>query len=150
MTFAVSDVEKNDQIPANSNHGSKIIVVPFDGAAFDGETGGSGGVGGAGDASTGGAPNTGGAFATGGQATGGTPPTGGAAPTGGTQATGGSSETGGAAAGTGGLAPAGGSDVPRVALRNGGEAVDLEFQDNPEAETTITYREQGRLPLVSR
>ena len=39
---------------------------------------------------------------------------------------------------------------PRVALRNGGEAVDLEFQDNPEAETTITYREQGRLPLVSR
>jgi hypothetical protein len=34
MTFAVSDVDRND-ISANSNHGSKIIVVPFDGEGFD-------------------------------------------------------------------------------------------------------------------
>ena len=35
MTFAVSDVDKNDQIPAGSDHGSKVIVVPFDGAQLD-------------------------------------------------------------------------------------------------------------------
>ncbi len=35
VTFAVSDVDKNDQIPAGSDHGSKVIVVPFDGAQLD-------------------------------------------------------------------------------------------------------------------
>ena len=35
MTFAVADVNKDNQIPAGSNHGSKVIVVPFDGVAFD-------------------------------------------------------------------------------------------------------------------
>ena len=34
FTFAVLDVPK-DQERGNDNHGSKIIVVPFDGAAFD-------------------------------------------------------------------------------------------------------------------
>jgi len=50
VTWAVSDVDKDNQIPANSNHGSKIIVVPFDGVAFDAETGigGTGGTGSAG------------------------------------------------------------------------------------------------------
>jgi hypothetical protein len=38
ITFAVADVDKNYGIPANSNHGSKIIVMPFDGVAFDAET----------------------------------------------------------------------------------------------------------------
>ena len=34
FTFAVLDVPK-DQERGNDNHGSKIIVVPFDGAALD-------------------------------------------------------------------------------------------------------------------
>jgi hypothetical protein len=34
FTFAVLDVPKNQELP-NDNHGSKVIVVPFDGAAFD-------------------------------------------------------------------------------------------------------------------
>jgi hypothetical protein len=48
VTWAVSDVDKNDQIPAGSDHGSKVIVVPFDGVLFDYETG-DGGVDDAGD-----------------------------------------------------------------------------------------------------
>ena len=35
VTFAVSDVDKNNQISAGTDHGSKVIVIPFDGAAFD-------------------------------------------------------------------------------------------------------------------
>jgi hypothetical protein len=42
VTFAVSDVDKNDQIPAGSDHGSKVIVLPFDGVAFDCDTGDGG------------------------------------------------------------------------------------------------------------
>ena len=34
MTFAVIDVPKNDE-HGNDNHGSEVIVVPFDGAALD-------------------------------------------------------------------------------------------------------------------
>ena len=34
FTFAVLDVPKNEEL-GNDNHGSKIIVVPFDGVAFD-------------------------------------------------------------------------------------------------------------------
>jgi hypothetical protein len=50
VTFAVSDVDKNNQIPAGTDHGSKVIVVPFDGVTFDKDTGvnGSGGAGGSG------------------------------------------------------------------------------------------------------
>jgi hypothetical protein len=33
VTWAVADVDKDNQIPAGSNHGSKVIVVPFDGVA---------------------------------------------------------------------------------------------------------------------
>jgi hypothetical protein len=56
ITWAVSDVDKDNQIPGNSNHGSKIIVVPFDGVAFDvdfgdGSTVGTGGSTGAGGTS---------------------------------------------------------------------------------------------------
>ncbi|HEV8549470.1 MAG TPA: MYXO-CTERM sorting domain-containing protein [Polyangiaceae bacterium] len=47
VTWAVADVDKDNQIPAGSNHGSKIIVVPFDGVAFDTDHGaGAGGMGG--------------------------------------------------------------------------------------------------------
>ena len=42
ITWAVADVDKDNQIPAGSNHGSKVIVVPFDGAAFDADFGTSG------------------------------------------------------------------------------------------------------------
>jgi hypothetical protein len=34
FTFAVIDVPKAQELP-NDNHGSKVIVVPFDGVAFD-------------------------------------------------------------------------------------------------------------------
>ena len=34
FTFAVLDVPKREELP-NDNHGSKVIVVPFDGAALD-------------------------------------------------------------------------------------------------------------------
>ena len=34
MTLAVIDVEK-DQDKGNDNHGSKVIVIPFDGVALD-------------------------------------------------------------------------------------------------------------------
>lgn len=34
FTFAVLDVPKDEELP-NDSHGSKVIVVPFDGAAFD-------------------------------------------------------------------------------------------------------------------
>ena len=42
ITWAVADVDKDNQIPAGSNHGSKVIVVPFDGVAFDADFGTSG------------------------------------------------------------------------------------------------------------
>lgn len=124
ITWAVADVDKDNKIPGNSNHGSKIIVVPFDGVAFDahfgdGTTDGSGGAEGSGGAQTGGTTGagggdlsgTGGALSTGGSApgTGGGSPAGGmnGLSTGGNPATGGSSETGGMM--SGGTA-SGGSD----------------------------------------
>ena len=36
FTFAVLDVPKDQEL-ANDNHGSKVIVVPFDGVKFDRE-----------------------------------------------------------------------------------------------------------------
>ena len=36
FTFAVIDVPKDEELP-NDNHGSKVIVVPFDGVALDGD-----------------------------------------------------------------------------------------------------------------
>ena len=80
VTFAVADVNKDNQIPAGSNHGSKVIVVAFDGVAFDKDTGvGTGGAGASGNHGTGGAAGGGGG-------------------------TGGHGGTGGASAGTGGAA----------------------------------------------
>ena len=99
VTFAVSDVDKNNQIPAGSNHGSKVIVVPFDGVTFDADTG-AGGVGGA--------SGTGGGGGTGGK--GGTTGTGGAAGESGTGGAGGAAgrEGGTGGGGSGGAAGAGG------------------------------------------
>ena len=100
VTFAVADVNKDNQIPAGSNHGSKVIVVAFDGVAFDKDTGvsGTGGTGGAaGGAGAGGKSGSGGAAGGGGSGRGGS----GAGGTGGTGA-GGSTATGGHAGGAGG------------------------------------------------
>ncbi len=64
ITWAVADVDKDTSIPGGSNHGSKVLVVPFDGVAFDNDygVGGSTGTGG-----TGGSSGTGGATGTGGR-----------------------------------------------------------------------------------
>jgi hypothetical protein len=93
VTFAVSDVDKNNQISAGTDHGSKVIVVAFDGATFDKDTGvsGAGGTGGSGGAA-------------GGAGAGGNKGSGGAAGGVGTGAGG-----GGATTGTGGHGGAGGS-----------------------------------------
>ena len=103
FTFAAIDVDKTLDL-GNDQHGSKIIVVPFDGARFDAETG-IGGTGGAGGTTgTGGTTALGGA--TGGTTVGGTTSSGGSR-TGGTTAAGGS-RTGGATA-TGGVMASGGA-----------------------------------------
>lgn len=124
FTFAVIDVDKSLDV-ANDTHGSKIIVVPFDGAAFDhdnpgpgsaacpaaasgpvdaGQGGGSGGSGGG--AGFGGATGTGGRIGTGGAMI-----SGGAMGTGGVTAIGGAPVTGGrtATSGAGGVLAAGGA-----------------------------------------
>ena len=122
LTWAVSDVDKDNQIPGNSNHGSKIIVVPFDGVAFDadfgtsgtGGVGGAGGTGGAGGAGRGGSTGATGGSAggggRGGSAGGGGARTGGAAgsgATGGAMATGGEGGTSATGGGSGSSASGG-------------------------------------------
>ena len=136
ITWAVADVDKDNQIPGNSNHGSKVIVVPFDGVAFDADfgTSGTGGAGGAGGvAGTGGSAGTGGAGRGGTTGAAGSAGTGGAGRGGTTGATGGSGggggrggstggtggSTGGSGAGTGGAA---GGGATGGATATGGEA----------------------------
>jgi MYXO-CTERM domain-containing protein len=127
ITWAVADVDKDNQVLPGTNHGTKIIVVPFDGVAFDkdfgvegsGGAGGAGGAtsGGAGGAALGGAGGVGGGATTAGATTGGggassmagTPSVGGApssagAPTAGTTSTAGSPAGGSGAAGNAGAA----------------------------------------------
>jgi len=127
VTFAVSDVDKNNQISAGTNHGSKVIVVPFDGVAFDKDTGvATGGNGGAaGTAGSGGGNGSGGGAGGGGAGThgsGGSPATGGrgagaggsSSGTGGTAGSPGSSGSGGRSSGgggTGGLSAGTGGDA---------------------------------------
>jgi hypothetical protein len=95
VTFAVSDVNKDNQISAGTDHGSKVIVVPFDGVTFDSDMG-VGGAGGAGGMSgaMGGRSGTAGA--------GGKSGTGGAGGKGGTGGAGGNGGGSGGAAGAGG------------------------------------------------
>jgi MYXO-CTERM domain-containing protein len=115
FSFAAIDVDK-DQDNGNDNHGSKIIVVPFDGERFDAETGiggaggmgGAGGDGGAGGTATGGAMATGGAETAGAAGSGGAPGSGGAVASGGIPGTGGLQAAGGSLA-TGGVLASGGS-----------------------------------------
>jgi hypothetical protein len=142
ITLAVADVDKDYAIPKGSNHGSKVVVLPFDGVTFDQDygnpaagAGGAGGVTGTGGAAGGGAGSKG----TGGGAgaAGGSKGTGGAAGVSGTgglgsggfAATGGSGGTAGAR-GTGGILGSGGthgggtSGAGGLALGSGGAAGD--------------------------
>ena len=103
ITWAVADVDKDNSIPAGSNHGTKVVVVPFDGVAFDSDFG-NGSTGGAGGGTTGTGGGKGGA---GGSA--GTSGAGGKAGSGGGAATGGNSGAGGkAGSGGGGVSGSGG------------------------------------------
>jgi len=65
ITLAVADVDKDFAIPKGSNHGSKVVVLPFDGVTFDQDYGNAadGGVGGpdASDSGAGGRTGAGGA-----------------------------------------------------------------------------------------
>jgi len=105
ITWAVADVDKDNMVTAGSNHGTKIVVVPFDGVAFDADFG-NGSAGGSSGGPTGGA---GGASGTGGRGgssgAGGKAGTDGGVPTGGISGTGGST---GGASGTGGMSSDGG------------------------------------------
>ena len=125
ITWAVADVDKDNQVLPGTNHGTKIVVVPFDGVAFDKDfgVGGNGGTGGAGGASSaGGAGGRGGSVGSGGS-------TGGVTSAGGSNAVGGSSSvssggmTASAAAGgtatTGGVSATGGSSALGGAPSNG-------------------------------
>ncbi len=121
ITWAVSDVDKDNQVLPGTPHGTKIVVVPFDGVSFDNDfgSGGTGGAG-AGGAGTGGA-GTGGRAAggagnggrgAGGAGTGGTGASGaGTGAASGTGGTGGNGGTAGAVAGSGGLTSTGGAAV---------------------------------------
>jgi hypothetical protein len=137
FTFAVSDVDKNNQVTAGSNHGSKVLVMAFDGVTFDAETGigvdgGAGGSSGTGgraglDGGTAGS-GSGGATGSGGmRSDAGTTGAGGSAGTGGSSATGGtpSSSAGGAGGGNsgrGGSPATGGSGAVAGNSGSGGVA----------------------------
>ncbi len=118
ITLAVADVDKDFAIPEGSNHGSKVVVLPFDGVAFDQDYGNAGGAGGSGGGTGGAAGGGAGSKGTGGGAgaAGGSKGTGGAAGvsgagglgSGGAIATGGIGGAGGAR-GTGGILGSGGT-----------------------------------------
>ncbi len=133
LTWAVADVDKDNQIPGNSNHGSKIIVIPFDGVAFDADFGdgttvepepGTGGAGGAGSGGAGGEPGAGGVVGAGGDGAGGVIGTGGNAEagggTGGETGSAGASGSGGNAATGGATGMGGGGAGPMVAAGGSG------------------------------
>src|SRR4051812_20912889 len=103
VTFAVSDVNKDNQISAGTNHGSKVIVVAFDGVAFNKDTGVSGAGGAGGSGGVAGSLGTAGNRGSGGVAgsSGGTG-SGGAAGAGGRAGGGGAGGKSSGAAGTGG------------------------------------------------
>jgi MYXO-CTERM domain-containing protein len=104
ITWAVADVDKDNQVLPGTNHGTKIIVVPFDGVSFDKDFGVGGGGAGTGGTGAGGASSSGGSGGKNGTA-------GSATSTGGQTSTGGSNAMGGSpsASGTGGMAPSAGA-----------------------------------------
>jgi len=95
ITWAVADVDKDNQVLPGTNHGTKIVVVPFDGVTFDADFGvGAGGSAGTGGAGTGGVSSTGGSGGKNGTA-------GAAGSTGGLTSSGGSNGVGGSTSGSG-------------------------------------------------
>jgi hypothetical protein len=125
ITWAVADVDKDNQIPAGSNHGSKVVVVPFDGVAFDADFGTTGAGGSGGGAGAGGAPGAAGTGGGGGVAgTGGRAGSSGAGRGGTTGAAGGRAGEGGAATGgaSGGAVATGGSGGASPAGGGGGSS----------------------------
>jgi hypothetical protein len=119
VTLAVADVDKDFAIPKGSNHGSKVVVLPFDGVAFDqdygngaggadgsagragapgADAGGSGAVGMAGRGGT--TSSTGGTDGSGGAGTGETSGSSGSVGDGGNTGSGGASDTGGGSGGS--------------------------------------------------
>ena len=66
VTWAVADVDKDNQVLPGTNHGTKIVVVPFDGVTFDNDFGVGGGGAGGNNGTAGTAASTGGRSSTGG------------------------------------------------------------------------------------
>jgi hypothetical protein len=121
MTWAVADVDKDNQVTPGTNHGTKVVVIPFDGVAFDtdfgdGSTGGTGGNTGTGGTSgAGGTTGTGGTTASGG-AKGGSSAAGGTTSGGGTTTSG----TTSGVAGTTGTKPTAGTTSTSSSTPAGG------------------------------
>ncbi len=123
ITWAVSDVDKDNQVLPGTNHGTKVIVVPFDGVAFDNDFG----VGGtdAGVSGTGGSTGTGGATGRdggmGGSGSGGVSGTGGRSGSDGGLGGNGSGGTSGSGSGgtTGGVGGSGTGGAPGSGGRSG-------------------------------
>jgi len=124
ITWAVADVDKDNQVLPGTNHGTKIIVVPFDGVTFDKDfgVGGSGGTGGAGSGGASSSAGTGGKNGTAGSgaSTGGNPSAGGSNAVGGSPSA--SSGSGGttSSAGSSGTATTGGVSTTGGAFTAGG------------------------------
>ncbi|MES1174246.1 MAG: MYXO-CTERM sorting domain-containing protein [Myxococcales bacterium] len=123
VTWAVSDVDKDNQVLPGTNHGTKVVVVPFDGVSFDQDFGVGGGSAGAGGAGTAGASSSGGS--SGNVGTGGS---GGVTSSGGSNAVGGATSASGAGgataiAGTGGTTATGGNPSVAGAAASGGAVI---------------------------
>lgn len=125
FTFAAIDVDKGNDL-GNDTHGSKIVVVPFDGVTFDIENSGdtSAATGAGGSIGTGGTSSTGGGGALGSGGNGGRPGND-AGPDGSTLGKGGAAASGGAASGgsvgaggaaTGGTTTSAGSTAGRPSV----------------------------------
>ena len=113
ITWAVSDVDKDNMVLPGTNHGTKIVVVPFDGVAFDNDfgVGGNGGAGSGtgGSGGAGGRAGGGGAPGSGGTASGGATGRGGQTGAGGRGGAGATAQTGGSSGATGGVTGSGGA-----------------------------------------
>jgi hypothetical protein len=127
ITWAVADVDKDNQVLPDTNHGTKVVVVPFDGVAFDADFGngtpGAGGAtgagGGAGRTGAGGATGPGGSTGAGGTTgPGGTSGRDGGPGTGGRTGSGGAS--GGSTGSTGGSTGSSGGAMTGGASGRGG------------------------------
>jgi hypothetical protein len=162
LTFAVSDVDKNNQISAGTDHGSKVIVVPFDGVGFDSDTGvggavATGGMSGAGGA-TGGMSGAGGAGGTSGGSLGAAGTGGLPAGTGGSTASGGASgasgmNTGGVTAGSGGDGAAGlatTSGGNGSGAKGGGEQAGSESGVSGSSGCSCTMQRNARASVAGR